>query len=65
MLQFMKNKILIPGLIIVALGVFFSFRYLEGDGDKSQTEDKTILQTVMVLRSARLRILRTLMRMMF
>lgn len=56
MLQFMKNKILIPGLIILALGVFFSFRYganLESrtsqeTGDLSE-EQHTILTTVMAL----------------
>lgn len=48
MLEFMKNKILIPSLIIVALGVFFSFKYV-GNKDKPGTEEeqKTILQTVM------------------
>ena len=48
MLEFMKNKILIPSLIIVALGVFFSFKYV-GNKDKPATEEeqKTILQTVM------------------
>lgn len=50
MLRFMRNKILIPSLVIVALGVFFSFRYIGGnEGDGNQTENKTILQTVMAI----------------
>jgi len=51
MLRFMRNKILIPALIVTALGVFFSFRYIggnEGTEDNS-TENKTILQTVMAI----------------
>jgi carboxyl-terminal processing protease len=47
MLRFMRNKILIPALIITALGVFFSFRYMGADGTEEKTESKTILQTVM------------------
>lgn len=40
---------MIPALIITALAVFFSFRYIEGDGSGSsdRIENKTILQTVM------------------
>ncbi len=48
MLQFMKNKILIPALILTGLAVFFSFRYAGGnDGESGEQEQKTILQTVM------------------
>jgi len=48
MLEFMKNKILIPSLVIIALGVFFSFKYV-GSKEKPAVEEeqKTILQTVM------------------
>jgi carboxyl-terminal processing protease len=50
MLRFMRNKILIPALIVTALAVFFSFRYMGGDGDKgTETENKTILNTVMAV----------------
>lgn len=50
MLRFMRNKILIPALIVTALAVFFSFRYMGGDGDKgNETENKTILNTVMAV----------------
>lgn len=52
MLQFMKNKILIPGLVLFALAVFFSFRYIGGNGSGSvnpSEEEKTIMQTVMAL----------------
>ncbi len=48
MLQFMKNKILIPALILTGLAVFFSFRYAGGtEGGGGEQEQKTILQTVM------------------
>jgi carboxyl-terminal processing protease len=50
MLRFMKNKILIPALIFTALAVFFSFRYAGGaDEGGNQTENKTILQTVVAI----------------
>lgn len=50
MLKFMKNKILIPGIIVFALAVFFSFRYgLGTDSTGPQKEEKTIQQTVMAL----------------
>lgn len=48
MLRFMKNKILIPLLILGALAAFFSFRYTNAGG--SSTDDqrrKLVLQTVM------------------
>lgn len=44
----MRNKILIPALIVTALAVFFSFRYIGGEGGTTNdTEHKTILNTVM------------------
>jgi carboxyl-terminal processing protease len=50
MLRFMRNKILIPALIVTALAVFFSFRYMGGEGEESnETENKTILNTVMAV----------------
>lgn len=49
MLQFMKNKILIPLLIGGALAAFFSFKYIGGDDDSngSDAKRKLVLQTVM------------------
>lgn len=46
MLRFMKNKILIPLLVLGALAAFFSFRYTNDD---STTDDrkKLVLETVM------------------
>lgn len=50
MLRFMRNKILIPALIITALAVFFSFRYIGGsEGEGTETENKTILNMVMAV----------------
>lgn len=52
MLKFMKNKVLIPGLILFGLAVFFSFRYIGGDGNGAvnpSEEEQTILQTTMAL----------------
>lgn len=50
MLRFMRNKILIPALIVTALAVFFSFRYIGGEGKEgNETENKTILNTVMAV----------------
>jgi carboxyl-terminal processing protease len=46
MLQFMKNKILIPLLIIAALAAFFSFRY-GGGGEEAQERQALVMQTVM------------------
>lgn len=52
MLRFMRNKILIPALIVTALAVFFSFRHIGGEGDEgNETENKTILNTVMAVLS--------------
>jgi len=42
----MRNKILIPGIIIVVLGIFFSFRYGSNNDVVPEEEKKTILQTV-------------------
>lgn len=48
----MKNKILIPSLIILALGVFFSFKYgTNKDKPAIEEEQKTILNTVMGIMS--------------
>ena len=50
MLRFMRNKILIPAIILSALAVFFSFRLLGGaNGSGSTDEDKVILNTVMAV----------------
>lgn len=50
MLRFMRNKILIPAVILTALAVFFSFRYMGGEGEEgNETENKTILNTVMAV----------------
>lgn len=50
MLRFMRNKILIPGLIITALAIFFSFRYAGSTEDLAPEEEKkTILQTVVAI----------------
>lgn len=49
MLRFMRNKILIPAIILSALAVFFSFRYLGGGNGISTDEDKVILNTVMAV----------------
>lgn len=48
----MKNKILIPAIILFALAVFFSFKYggrLGQDKTNNATEQKTIMQTMMAL----------------
>lgn len=51
MLEFMKKKILIPGLIIVALGLFFSFKLANQHTSNPDLEEekKTILQTAIAL----------------
>lgn len=49
MLKFMKNKILIPTLVLLTLGVFFSFRYGSTANEPDQIENQTILQTVMAI----------------
>jgi carboxyl-terminal processing protease len=55
MLEFMKNKILIPGIVIAVLAGFFSFTYLTKDANDKEisesAEQKTILSTVMSLLS--------------
>ncbi len=45
MLRFMRNKILIPALIITALAAFFSFRNTAAETDKDK-KNKTIIETV-------------------
>lgn len=45
MLRFMRNKILIPTLIIAALATFFSFRYGAKDND-AEKKSKLIVETV-------------------
>lgn len=47
MLQFMKNKILIPALVVVALGAFFSFRYVHAAGSNTQQRRALVIETVM------------------
>lgn len=49
MLRFMKNKILIPSLIIVALAIFFSFKYAGDDtpdGNQNQIIQSTVLDII-------------------
>jgi carboxyl-terminal processing protease len=46
MLRFMKNKILIPLLILGALATFFSFRY-SGAAENDKDRKKIVLETVM------------------
>ncbi len=47
MLRFMKNKILIPLLIIGALAAFFSFKYSGNGGQSSDDKRKIVLDAVM------------------
>src|ERR1700733_3468749 len=47
MLTFMKNKILIPLLIIGALAAFFSFKYISNSGRSSDDKRKLVIETVM------------------
>src|SRR6201989_3012697 len=47
MLRFMKNRILIPLLIIGALAAFFSFRYINSNGRSSEDKRKLVIETVM------------------
>lgn len=51
MLEFMKKKILIPGIIIVILGLFFSFKLANNSAAEPDLEEekKTILQTAIAL----------------
>lgn len=45
MLRFMRNKILIPGLIIMALAAFFSFRKTVNSADTDK-KNKLVIETV-------------------
>ncbi len=47
MLQFMKNKILIPLLVAGALAAFFSFRYVKAGGRSSYERRALVIETVM------------------
>ncbi len=47
MLEFMKNKILIPVLIAGALAAFFSFRYVRAGVRSSQERRALVIETVM------------------
>lgn len=47
MLQFMKNKILIPLLITAVLAAFFSFKYSQAGGRSSEEKRKLVIETVM------------------
>jgi len=47
MLQFMKNKILIPLLILGAVATFFSFRYVRAGVKSSQQRRSLVIETVM------------------
>ena len=46
MLQFMKNKILIPLVLVAALAAFFSFRYISAKGHASEDKRQIVLKTV-------------------
>ena len=47
MLKFMKNKILIPLLIVVVLAAFFSFKYSHPGGQTSEQKRILVVETVM------------------
>lgn len=47
MLQFMKNKILIPLSIVVLLGAFFSFKYVNGEQTNNESKRIIIQEAVM------------------
>jgi carboxyl-terminal processing protease len=47
MLQFMKNKILIPLLVVGALAAFFSFKYVRAGGRSSHERRAVVIETVM------------------
>lgn len=50
MLRFMRNKILIPAIVLSALAIFFSFRLIGGeDKTGSDDENKVILNTIMAV----------------
>lgn len=46
MLRFMKNKILIPLMIVAALATFFSFRY-SAEGNSADEKKRVVIETVM------------------
>lgn len=45
MLRFMRNKILIPTLVIAALATFFSFKYSGKNGD-TEKKNKLVIETI-------------------
>lgn len=45
MLRFMRNKILIPSLILLILAGFFSFRYIKGDNTSDERKE-LVLETI-------------------
>lgn len=47
MLQFMKNKILIPLSILALLVAFFSFKYVNGEGNNNESKRVIIQETIM------------------
>ena len=47
MLKFMKNKILIPLLIVGVLAAFFSFKYSRGSGQTSEQKRVLVVDAVM------------------
>jgi len=47
MLRFMRNKILIPSLILVALAVFFSFKYANDREELNGGQNEIIQNTIM------------------
>jgi len=47
MLRFMKNKILIPLLVLGALATFFSFKYSAADSTDGNKKKQIVLETVM------------------
>jgi carboxyl-terminal processing protease len=47
MLRFMKNKILIPLLVLGALATFFSFKYSGSDSSDADKRQQIVLETVM------------------
>lgn len=47
MLKFMKNKILIPLLVLGALAAFFSFKYVKAGSRSSQERRALVIETVM------------------
>lgn len=47
MLQFMKNKILFPLLVVAALAAFFSFKYVRAGSKSSKERRALVIETVM------------------